>query len=387
MNESLNIYKEILEKYAAESRLRAIPPVSDVSGCIDLTGNDYLGLGSRCEEFIPEFLDSSDLLFTSSASRLLATRQKSYSALEDMLSRLYGKDILLFNSGYHANTGCLSALAVPGTVFLADKLIHASAIDGLILGKSEFYRWRHNDVASLVRLLEKHHAGADRIIVVVESIYSMDGDEAPLRQLVSLKKEFPKMILYVDEAHGFGVRGKRGMGLCEELDILPGVDILIGTFGKACASQGAFAAASPLMRDFLLNSARSFIFSTALPPVCCDWTRLMIEKIIDMGDERSRLAAIARRMNAFIGGLTGAPSPSSSQIIPLVTGDSAKAMAISANLRDAGILALPIRRPTVPPGTERIRFSFNASVTDSQLDYFEKQLESVYRHETGVCCK
>lgn len=381
MNDNFNIYKDILNKYGEESRLRAIPPVSDVSGSLDLTGNDYLGLASRYDEFLPEFLESSGLLFTSSASRLLATRQKSYAGLEGLLSSLYGKDVLLFNSGYHANTGCLSSLAVAGTVFLADKLVHASAIDGLILGKSEFYRWRHNDVESLVRLLEKHHAGAGRIIVVVESIYSMDGDEAPLRQLVSLKKEFPKMILYVDEAHGFGVRGNRGLGLSEELDILSDIDILIGTFGKACASQGAFAATSPMMRNFLLNSARSFIFSTALPPVCCDWTHLMIEKIVTMGDERARLAAISRRMNDFIGRLTGTASPSTSQIIPLVTGDSAKAMAISAKLRDAGILALPIRRPTVPPGTERIRFSFNASVTDRQLDYFEKQLESVYRNE------
>lgn len=381
MNDNFNIYKDVLNKYGEESRLRAIPPVSDVSGSLDLTGNDYLGLGSRYNEFLPEFLESSDLLFTSSASRLLATRQKSYAALEEMLSGLYGKDVLLFNSGYHANTGCLSALAVPSTIFLADKLVHASAIDGLILGKSEFYRWRHNDVASLVKLLEKHQASAERIIVVVESIYSMDGDEAPLRQLVSLKKEFPKMILYVDEAHGFGVRGKHGLGLSEEFDLLPDVDILIGTFGKACASQGAFAVTSRLMRDYLLNSARSFIFSTALPPVSCDWTRLMIEKIITMGDERARLAAIARRMNDFIGNLTGTASPSTSQIIPLVTGDSAKAISISTKLRDAGILALPIRRPTVPPGTERIRFSFNASVTDEQLDYFEKQLESVYRNE------
>lgn len=380
-----NVYKEILDRYSEESRLRAIPPVRDVSGYIDLTGNDYLGLGSRSKEFLPEFLERSELLFTSSASRLLATRQKSYADLEEMLAGLYGKDVLLFNSGYHANTGCLSALAVPGTIFLADKLVHASAIDGLILGKSEFYRWRHNDVASLVKLLERHHADAERIIVVVESIYSMDGDEAPLRELVELKKKYPKVILYVDEAHGFGVRGKRGLGLCEELDILPDIDILIGTFGKACASQGAFAATSPIMRKYLLNSARSFIFSTALPPVCCDWTCLMIEKIVTMSNERLRLAAIARRINDFISKLTGTASPSTSQIIPLVTGDSSKAISISAKLRDAVILALPIRRPTVPPGTERIRFSFNSSITDEELDYFEKKLESVYRNETGVC--
>lgn len=372
-------YRDILQKYVDESRFRHIPADRTSPGRIDLSSNDYLGLASCGSVIFRDLISDESVCFSSSASRLLASRQNAYNKLECKLETLYGRPALLFNSGYHANTGCISALSIPGTVFLTDKLIHASAIDGIRLAKAEFARWNHNDTNHLRCLLEKYDNTCERMIVVAESIYSMDGDLAPLESLVALKHEYPKMMLYLDEAHAFGVRGKRGLGLAEETGLLDEVDILVGTFGKACASQGAFAVGSRLIIDFLINNARSFIFSTALPPVNAMWTCKMIDKIVGMEPERKKLLEMSEKFRNFIDRISNCANPSASQIIPLMTGDAAKALDIARRLGEAGIDALAIRRPTVPPGGERIRFSLNASITDGQLDKTMRLLETILR--------
>lgn len=369
-------YNDILDTYLREGRLRQLP-VDAPKGCLDLTLNDYLGLGGKAG-LTDEFMRTEGLsAFTSSASRLLASDQSEYRLLEEWLACEYGKAALLFNSGYHANTGCVSALSIPGTVVVADKLVHASVIDGITLSKVPFRRFRHNDVSSLRRELEKASAEAERILVIVESIYSMDGDIAPLSEIVALKSEYPQMLLYVDEAHAVGVRGLRGLGVCEELDILHDVDVLVGTFGKACASSGAFAVMSEVLKKFLINSARSFIFSTALPPVNVAYTRFVLNKIKGMKAEREHLAAISERFACGLSSLTGEETVSRSQIVPLMAGSSQRAVALSAELREKGVLALPIRRPTVPPGTERIRFSLNASLSEEDIDNVLRIVSSV----------
>lgn len=359
-------YEKILEEYAAAGRLRHIPfcdsqPLD--AEIIDLCSNDYLGLGGRYNEFLPEFLSRfPDAEFSSSASRLLSSRQKYHSELESVLKDLFNKEILLFNSGYHANVGCITALNIPSTLFVCDKLIHASVVDGLKLGNVAFERFRHNDLSSLRKILDKNTGNFDRIIVVVESIYSMDGDCAPLKEIVELKNDYQGIMIYVDEAHAFGVRGKMGLGLCEEAGLTEKVDIIIGTFGKALASSGAFVATSPLLKDFLINNARSFIFSTALPPVNQAWTLLMIEKMIGMESERKYLEEISDKFRNMISEINPGSHISASQIVPFITGNAEKAVEIATVLRREGILALPIRRPTVPPGGERIRFSLNAGL-------------------------
>ena len=241
-------YRGILEGLSKECRLRSIPLAgTDAdqekgrSRLVDLCSNDYLGLAARESEFREAFMHSCpDAAFTSSASRLLSSAQRYHLMLEKALEHLYGKRALLFNSGYHANTGCISALAIPSTLFICDKLVHASIIDGLRIGNADFLRFPHNDLGKLRIMLEKNAGKYARIVVVTESIFSMDGDLAPLRGLTMLKEEFPNMILYVDEAHAFGVRGERGMGMAEELGLTDKIDIIIGTFGKAAASSGAF---------------------------------------------------------------------------------------------------------------------------------------------------
>ena len=355
---------DILSTLRQENRLRAIPSEAG-ERMLDLSSNDYLSLAQRCDEFREEFLDRfSDASFSSSASRLLSTKQKHHNELEEYLSTLYGKPALLFNSGYHANVGCIGALSLPSTLILCDKLIHASVVDGLRIAGSEFKRFPHNDMAKLRRILEKESGNHERI---VESIYSMDGDTAPLDDLVAIRKEYPETMLYVDEAHAFGVRGNKGLGLAEELNLINEIDLLIGTFGKAAASSGAFAVCSDELKSLLVNTARPFIFSTALPPVNMAWTRLMVEKITGMTEERKNLATLSRYFSDNIAHISGNPTGSDSQIIPYLTGDAAKALAIASRLREAGIIALPIRRPTVPPGGERIRFSLGAAMTPEML--------------------
>lgn len=359
--------RNYLDNLKKDNRLREIPDMAS-GKFLDLSSNDYLSLAARHPDFMEEFLDRfGDAAFSSSSSRLLSSNQSLHLRLEDFLASLYGKPTLLFNSGYHANVGCIGALTLPGILFVCDKLVHASVIDGLHISGSEFKRFPHNDIDKLSRILEKETGQHERIVVVVESIYSMDGDEAPLQQLVALKKRYPEMLLYVDEAHAFGLRGERGLGCSEQHRLISDIDIIIGTFGKAAASVGAFAATSEEIKSLLVNCARPFIFSTALPPVNIAWSMLMIEKIIGMTAERENLQRISSFFRNRLSEISGKENCSSSQIVPYLTGDAAAALSIAGKLKESGIIALPIRRPTVPPGGERIRFSLCAGMDESQL--------------------
>lgn len=364
----LKRFSDILAEFQDQHRLRSIPDDRSDRDSIDLTSNDYLSI-AQDRKLAEEFLGTNQQAsFSSSASRLLSRKQNAHLELERKLAELYGKEILLFNSGYHANVGIIQALTIPGTIFLCDKLIHASMIDGLTLAKAEYRRWRHNDLASLETLLHKNR-DKERCIVVVESIYSMDGDLAPLTELVALKKRYPNMILYVDEAHAVGVRGDKGLGVAEESGLLNEVDILVGTFGKALASSGAFVATSPLLKNYFINCSRSFIFSTALPPINSAWTLHIINKMVGMQEDRNHLDRISEKFRTSIEEITGEPCVSQSQIVPLIIGDAEKAVKLSKRLADRNIDSLPIRRPTVPAGSERIRFSLSASLSEEQIDY------------------
>lgn len=368
-------YGAILRSLKEEGRLRTLNR-SLPAQLLNCTDNDYMAIGrdgATMSDFIEDLGEEHGM--GALASRLLMTRQAPYRDLEELLGSAYGKDVLLFNSGYHANTGCVAALAIPGTLILADRLVHASIIDGIILSKAPFIRFRHNDMAHLRSILAKEGKNYKHILVVTESIFSMDGDIAPLAALCELKKEFPQMILYVDEAHGFGVRGERGLGLCEETNLIAQIDIIIGTLGKAAASVGAFAVVSSVIKDFLLNTARSFIFSTALPPINIRWSQWAVNRLFGMKSRRDYLYGISKRLCRGIEELTSSPVGSDSQIVPMICGSSEKAIALSEALQRHGVLALPIRRPTVPPGTERIRFSLNAGMTEADIDHILNALK------------
>ncbi len=366
----MSYFSDVNDSLRANLNFRSIPPHSLNREVIDLSGNDYLGIAAD-KSLQTEFFSSLDgqiPALSASASRLLAADQSEFQALEQTLSRLYGRPALLFNSGYHANSGCIAAIAKGRTLIVADKLVHASIIDGMMLAKAEFERFRHNDVDHLHRILAKRSADFDRVLIVCESIYSMDGDVAPLADIIAAKTS--NSLLYVDEAHAFGVMGRDGLGLAVDL---PGVDFMVGTLGKAAGSVGAFViTANNELRDYLINTARPFIFSTAIAPINCAWSRFVIERIPSMTDRRLRLQELCK----CLGEILDIAHPT--HIQPLIAGSSARALDMSAQLLELGFKVLPIRTPTVPPGTERLRFSLSAALNTQQLrpleTYFHKQI-------------
>lgn len=359
-------FEETLTQLETAGNLRTLPAEAD-GRLIDLSSNDYMSIAENrrlSDKFFQQY-SPQELRMSSSASRLLSGKQEEFIQLEQTIASLFGRHALLFNSGYHANTGIISAIAGKETLIIADRLVHASIIDGIILSRSPFVRFRHNDFNHLQQIIDDNYNKYHNILIIVESIYSMDGDLANLPLLAKLKKQYPGIMLYADEAHAFGVRGEKGLGIAEETSTTDDIDFIIGTFGKAAASSGAFVVTSEAAKSFLINKARSLIFSTALPPMTCLWTRFVIEHLVDMSDERKRLLEVSEYLNESFSSFNG-ETRSHSQIVPVITGDSKKAVELSAKLRTSGYLALPIRRPTVPPGTERIRLSINASVDMTQ---------------------
>ncbi len=364
-----------LEQLSATGNLRSIPTTDAAGDMVDLSSNDYLGLAEDIalrEQFLAQ-TDASTLLMTSSASRLLAARQRAYTDLERLLSSSYGADAaLLFNSGYHANTGLVSAIgSMPSTLIVADKLVHASIIDGIKLSGAPFERFRHNDYAHLERILAKQASRFSTILLIVESIYSMDGDRAPLRPLAELKRRYNNILLYVDEAHGVGVCGPAGLGCAAAEGIVGDVDILVGTMGKALASSGAYAIVNRAMREFMVNRARSLIFSTALPPAVAQWSILTWQASLEGDSRRESLHRLAEQLAAAIPG--GEPS----HIRPLIVGDASRAVALSHTLAAEGFKVLPIRTPTVPPGTERLRFSLSAAIQPEAINRLTNTLNKL----------
>lgn len=366
-----------LQQLEAASNLRHLPALIHdgrdviVNGqrMLNLSSNDYLGLAAdrRLREAFLETLTPDTFLPTSSSSRLLTGNFTGYTKLEQELAQLFGTEAaLVFNSGYHANTGILPAVSDAQTLILADKLVHASLIDGIRLSAARCIRYRHNDLAQAERLVEEHHQTYSRIILVTESIFSMDGDEADLRALVALKKRYDNLLLYVDEAHAFGVRGPQGLGCAEEAGCIGDIDFLVGTFGKAAASAGAYIVCRQVVRDYLINRMRTFIFTTALPPVNIAWTLFIVRKLADMQERREHLAHIGRLLRDALTARSYT-CPSTSHIVPLMVGPSADTVLRADQLQRHGFYALPVRPPTVPEGTSRIRFSLTADVRADEI--------------------
>jgi len=369
--------------------------IKEGEALLNIASNDYLGLGGDTElqaEFFDQLEQSSDTLppkMSATSSRLLTGNDTQLQTLESELQNWYesavekqnvpkqnilnSKTALVLNSGYHANLGILPALtALPvKTLILADKLVHASIIDGMRLSQSKlvtYRRYRHNDYEHLARFIEQADESVERIIVVTESIFSMDGDRADLLQLVQLKSKDTRIELYVDEAHAVGVLGKTGLGLAEETHTLVDIDYLVGTFGKAFASIGAYIMCDDITKQWLINAMRPLIFSTALPPINHAWTRFILAKMPALTGQRVHLAQISRQLSQAISPEYRVPSSAQtptyeSPIVPYILGDNARTMAKAKQFQAAGFYALPIRPPTVPANTARIRLVMNAKLT------------------------
>jgi 8-amino-7-oxononanoate synthase len=371
-----------LETLKAMQRFRAIPATGERSGrhitvggrqLLNLSSNDYLGLGADRELFASfiagirdDRFDDGRYAMTSSSSRLLTGHHPVCDELEAAIAVAYGSQAaLVFNSGYHANTGIVPALATRHDLILSDKLNHASIIDGLRIAEAEYRRFRHADYDHLEELLEAAGDRYRQIFIVTESVFSMDGDLADLRRLVDLKRRYGA-VLIVDEAHGVGVFGNRGLGLCEAMGLTQEIDIIIGTFGKALGSVGAYAVMRGLFREYLVNTMRTLIFTTALPPMALSWSLATFRKQLEMQQEREHLLGLAATLRIRLRE-AGFDAPGESHIVPVVLGEDRRAVEMAGALRGAGFHALPVRPPTVPENSARLRFSLRADLTGDDI--------------------
>ncbi len=368
-------YSEILSALKSDTHHRVIKDITFKDGkflvfegkrLLNLSSNNYLGIADN-PQITSEFYESGggEFSFGSASARLLTGNLPIYNELEHLLSELYGREAaLLFNSGYHANVGINSALVGNGDVIFSDKLNHASIIDGMRLGEAKFFRYPHNDVERLEELLIKQRNNFDKAIIVTESIFSMDGDCAPLQKLVELKEKYD-CLLVVDEAHSFGVWGDKGLGVCEHLGLIDKVDLIIGTFGKAIGSVGAFVVGDEVLIDYLINKARSFIFSTSLPPINVAFSMWVLQHCLeDTREKRYKMLKLGQKLNKELNGVDGHLS----HIVPVIIGDNKTTCDVCDKLYQNGYFTLPIRPPSVPVGTSRIRLSLTTDINYRDLE-------------------
>ncbi|HDR1343938.1 TPA: 8-amino-7-oxononanoate synthase [Pasteurella multocida] len=377
----IRYYQQQLADLKAQNQFRQLPQLihrgrfiqREDNTMLNMSSNDYLGLANNealRQAFFTQYQDQLPAL-TSSSSRLLTGSFPIYDELESLMAQAFGRETaLLFNSGYHANIGILPALADKKTLIVADKLVHASVIDGIRLAQCEFVRFRHHDYVHLEQILQKNDRTFERIIVVTESVFSMDGDCADLTQLVALKRRYPQVMLYVDEAHAIGVLGEKGLGLAEQQGCINQIDILVGTFGKALGSMGAYVICDQVIRDYLVNKMRPLIFSTALPPFNVAWTHFVFQQLPHLQAERAHLAQLSQHLRQAIVDIFQVPMPSESCIVPYILGDNELTVRTAQRLQQQGYYCLPIRPPTVPKGTSRIRFSLTADMQVAEVEQF-----------------
>ena len=373
-------YRKTLEQLEKKGRFRRLKPLDHGSSAIvsyqgksllNLSSNDYLGIADdeRLREsfYQARSSESSDhFRLAAASSRLLTGDSRLAHELEQELASAYRSEAaLLFNSGYHANIGILPALFGKGDLILSDKLNHASIHDGLGLSRAEHKRFRHCDYEQLRALLSRYRSSYDQVVIVTESVFSMDGDVADLLHLVDLKREF-NALLYVDEAHGVGLYGENGLGKVEEMELLGEIDLLVGTFGKALASIGAFVCCSKEIRHFLINHSRSFIFTTALPPVTLNWNYFVFNHMLSMSREREHLHQISDKLRQQLQE-KGIATRGTTNIVPVVIGDDQQAVLQAEAMQKNGFFILPVRPPAVPEGSARFRLSLCANMAWEDL--------------------
>lgn len=388
---STSHFRAALQRLTGQSLRRALSPLESASGpvvnyagrtVILLSSNDYLGLAAH-PRVIQSAVEATERYGAGSgASRLVSGSLPPHRSLEAALAKFKGTEgALVFGAGYLANVGVIPNLIGRGGLILADRLCHASLIDGCRLSRADFRVFRHGDCAHLETLLRRRSDNR-RTLIITEGLFSMDGDVAPLDDLVRLAEQYDAL-LYVDDAHGTGIMGAGGRGTIEQFGLEGRIPFHMGTLSKALGSYGAYVVGSDDFVQYLLNVARSFIFTTALPPAMAAAASAAIAIVETEPERRARLWA--NRHYLFKGlqnqgfRLTATVSP----ILPVLIGDAAKASAFADRLLAHGVYATAIRPPTVPDGTSRIRFTVTAAHTTDQLD---EALQAVQRagRETGL---
>ncbi|MGZ5050335.1 MAG: 8-amino-7-oxononanoate synthase [Methylobacter sp.] len=333
---------------------------------VNFCSNDYLGLANH-PDVVRAFKAGADRYGVGSGSaHLICGQSTAHHALEEELAAFTGRDrALLFSTGYMANIGAISALLGRGDTVLEDRLNHASLLDGGLFSGAKFKRYTHADVAQVNGKLT--NADGNKLIVT-DGVFSMDGDFAPLPELADAAKNH-QAALMVDDAHGFGVIGARGGGLVEHFGLKQDdVPVLVGTLGKAFGTFGAFVAGSDALIETMIQKARTYIYTTALPAAVAEATRASLKIVIDENWRRDKLKYLSERFRQGAEQIGLPLMPSASAIQPIVVGDSQAAIDISKALLEAGFLISAIRPPTVPQGTARLRVTFSALHEEQHVD-------------------
>jgi len=331
-------------------------------------GSNYLDLAHHPEVVEAATRAASQFGCAAGGSRLISGNLEIHEALEAELAEFLGTEAaLVFNTGYMANLGVIPALAGRGDVIVSDSLSHASIIDGCRLSRAETRVFPHGDLDRLEAVLRDVASSRRRVLVVVDGVYSMDGDIAPLGALVPLAKRWGADVL-VDDAHGTGTLGAMGRGAAELCGVSDDVDVVLGTLGKSLGSFGAFVAGGRALRELLVNVARSFIFSCALAPPQVAAARAALELVRSEPWRRKRLSENGRRLRERLAECEIPTAPSSTHIIPVVIGENDATMQICERLLENGVYAQGIRHPSVPEGSARLRLTPMATHTDSEID-------------------
>lgn len=325
---------------------------------IDFSSNDYLGLSGHPKIIAAAKLALDKFGASSSASRLMTGSYELHQQLEDKVAKFKNKEAgLVFNCGYQANLGIIAALYTKSDCIFCDRLSHASIIDGILLSGARLFRFKHNDAGHLESLLKKERKKFKKALIITETIFSMDGDRAPLKELVALKEKYGCQVM-VDEAHATGIFGRNGSGVVEEEALTEKIDLIMGTFSKALGGFGAYLATSRKIVDYLINACRSFIYSTSLPPSIIASNIAGLDLVNAEPQRRYELLKSAQYFRERLKAC-GLKPKGSSQVIPIIIGENFKALKFSELLRERGYWVLPIRPPTVPKAQARLRFSLN----------------------------
>jgi len=370
-------FADELQALRAQGLYRSMRVISGAQGSrVELDGrqvllfcsNNYLGLADH-PALKRAAVEGAALGAGSGASRLVSGTMDLHERLEARIAAFKGTEAaLVFNSGYAANTGIISALVGRGDAIFSDRLNHASIVDGALLSRAGFHRYPHRDMDALERLLQEK-GGKGRRLIVTDGVFSMDGDIAPLAKLVQLARRYDALVM-VDDAHGSGVLGATGRGSGELCGVLDGIDVHMGTLGKGFGSFGAYAATSATIRDYLVNKARSFIFSTSLPPAVLAASIAALE-LVDSPEGarlRERLAANTALFKARLAASGFDTMGSQTQIVPIFVGPAKATMEFSGELLEQGLFVQGIRPPTVPAGSCRLRCTIMATHEPAELE-------------------
>lgn len=359
--------QEELKQFEQEGRLRKVE--TKPNNMTNFSSNDYLSLAGQMKLRKKFYEEYPCLPLSSSSSRLIDGSYPIVMKLEESIENIYGKAALCFNSGFDANSSVIQTLFPKKTLILTDRLNHASIYDGILASDSKFLRYSHLDMKALENLLQKYQTQYEDILIISESVYSMDGDCADLEKLVSLKKQYGAQLM-IDEAHSYGVYG---YGIAYEKHLLSDIDYLILPLGKGGASMGAFVLCDEIAKQYLINRSRKFIYSTALPPITHAWNYFILMHMSDFEKEREELFRKEKLLYECLKE-NNISTTSTTHIVSIIIGNNEKANQLSKALLQKGFLIQAIKEPTVPKNTARLRLSLCSSIPEEEIKRFVKEL-------------